>query len=213
VTPSPSDPGPPGYLDQPLGEFLDKLSAGHAAPGGGSAAALAVTLAASLCAMTARLSGRQLPGLDVEFLVTEAERLRDSVASLVQADADSYRRVVAALRDQSGQHLGAASDDSDQVAEHRRQRIDGALSEAAAIPMEMVENAAQTARLAARLAAEGNPNLRGDAITAALLAQAGARAAAILVSVNLAGAPDDNRPARAQALLSEITRAVQAAEG
>ncbi len=86
------------------------LSAGHAAPGGGSAAALTVALGASLCAMAARLSAQQLPALDIEFLVTEAEHLRSSAESLVQADAESYRDVVAALRDEAGEDPGATSD-------------------------------------------------------------------------------------------------------
>ena len=101
----------------------------------------------------------------------------------------------------------------DPDSEQQRTRIDAALSEAATIPMEVVEVAAQTARLAARLAADGNPRLRGDAITAALLAEAGARSAAVLVSINLAAWPGDQRPARAQALLGEIGRAVRAATG
>lgn len=204
--------GPPAYLGQPVGEFLGALSAGHAAPGGGSAAALAVALGASLCAMAARLSAQQLSGLDIEFGVTEAERLRNSAASLVQADAVSYRGVVAALRDQPGLEPGAPGHLMDPDAEHQRLRIDAALSEAATIPMEVLDLAAQTARLAARLAADGNPRLRGDTIAAALLAQAGARAAAVLVSINLATLPGDDRPAQAEALLSEVARAVRAAE-
>lgn len=215
----PGEPGPRGYLDQPLGEFLGLLSAGHAAPGGGSAAALAVALGASLCAMAARLSTRQLARLHSEFLVAEAERLRNSAAALVQADAESYRGVVAALRDQParpaqpGQDPGATSLHPDPDTEHQRQRIDAALSEAATIPMEVVELAAQTSRLAARLATDGNPRLRGDAITAALLAEAGARAAAVLVSINLAALPGDDRPVRAEGLLNEVAQAVRAAEG
>jgi formiminotetrahydrofolate cyclodeaminase len=212
-----SDLGPGSYLELPLGEFLATLSAGDAAPGGGSAAALTVSLGASLCAMAARLSTRQLAGLDIEFLVAEAERLRNSAASLVQADAESYLGVVAALRDQPGQDPGATSHDSDPDPnpdpERQRQRTDAALSEAATIPMEVLELAAQTARLAARLAADGNPRLHGDAITAALLAQAGARSAATLVSINLAALPGDDRPARAEELLNEIGSAVRAAQG
>jgi methenyltetrahydrofolate cyclohydrolase len=207
------DADPRAYLDQPVSEFLASLSAGHAAPGGGSAAALAVALGASLCAMAARLSAQQLSGLDIEFLVAEAERLRGSAASLIQADAESYRGVVAALRDQPGAEPAATGQLMDPDAEHRRLRIDAALSEAATIPMEVLELAAQTARLAARLAADGNPRLRGDAITAALLAEAGARAAAVLVSINLATLPGDDRPARADGLLNETARAVRAAEG
>jgi len=39
------------------------------------------------------------------------------------------------------------------------------------VPLQLCELAGQTAALAARLATDGNPNLRGDAITAALLAR------------------------------------------
>ncbi len=203
------DPDSRSYLDQPLGEFLGLLSAGHAAPGGGSAAALTVALGAGLCAMAARLSAQQLSGLDIEFLVAEAERLRNSAASLIQADAESYRGVVAALRDQAGP--GTTSQLPDPDPERERERIRAALSEAATIPMEVLGLAAQIARLAARLAEDGNPRLRGDAITAALLAEAGARAAAVLVSINLATLPGDDRPAQAEALLGEVARAVRTA--
>ena len=41
--------GRAGYLDMRVGEFLDELAAAGPAPGGGSAAALAVALAAALC--------------------------------------------------------------------------------------------------------------------------------------------------------------------
>ena len=44
--------------------------------------------------------------------------------------------------------------------------------------MATVEAGARLAHLAARLAEEGNPNLRGDALVAAVLAGAGAEAAA-----------------------------------
>jgi hypothetical protein len=56
----------------------------------------------------------------------------------------------------------------------------------------------EVGRLARRLEAEGNPNLRGDAVTGRLLAEAGCRAAAELVAANLPeGAP---RRERAEAL-------------
>jgi hypothetical protein len=56
------------------------------------------------------------------------------------------------------------------------------------------------AAVAAAIAAGGNPNVRGDAVTAALLAAAGSRAAAALVRINLADADADDRPARAERL-------------
>ena len=74
--------------------------------------------------------------------------------------------------------------------------------------MRLVELAVPVAGLAATLAADGNPALRGDALTAALLAQAAARAAAALVGINLADTSGDPRHARADALLARIARSV-----
>ena len=182
------------YLDMPVGRFLGLLAAGEPAPGGGAAAALAVALAASLCAMSARLSPAQLP--DASELAADAERLSGLVASLGQADAESYGRVLAALR--LPKEPGP---------ERRKQEIATALSAAADVPMRVVEIGTQVAALGARVAAEGNPNLRGDAATAALLAEAGARAAALLVRINLAGDAGDDRPARAQRLLAQAAAA------
>jgi formiminotetrahydrofolate cyclodeaminase len=176
---------PPAYLDMTVGRFLDELSATTPDPGGGGVAALAVTLAAGLCVMTAGLSARQLP--EAPRLAEQARRLRDRAALLAQADAEAYRAVIAALRARDGAAPG-------------RLRMAAALSQACVAPMEVAEIGAELAAVAAAIAAGGNPNLRGDAITAALLAAAGSRSAAALVRINLAGTEDDDRPARADGL-------------
>ena len=188
----PAEAQTPAYLDMAVGRFLDALSAATPDPGGGAAAALAVTLAAGLCVMTARLSGRHLPA--AEETAARAGLLRDKAAPLAQADVEAYRAVIAALR-APGQ-AGAAA----------------ALSAACAVPMEVAEIGAEVAEIAAEIAAGGNPNVRGDAITAALLAASGARAAAALVQINLTGAEDDGRPARAEQLAAEAARLAADAE-
>ena len=68
------------------------------------------------------------------------------------------------------------------------------MQHAAIMPPQICELAGQTATLAARLATDGDPNLRGDAITAALLAEAAARSAASLVRINIAADVADARP-------------------
>jgi formiminotetrahydrofolate cyclodeaminase len=177
--------GPAAYLDMPVGEFLQALSAARPEPGGGSAAALTVAVAASLCAMTAGLSAGQLPaGTSAADVVAEAQRLRDRAAPLAQADAEAYRRVIAALR---------GSDQS----------VAAALSAASTVPLAVAKIGAQVAALAATVADRGNPNVRGDAITAAHLAAAGAQAAAQLVRINLAGDAGDDRPGRGQQFAAE----------
>ncbi len=77
--------------------------------------------------------------------------------------------------------------------------------------MRVVEIGAQVAVLAARLAAHGHPNLHADAITAALLAEAGARAACALVRINLSAAESDERLARVARLLAAMPSACAAA--
>jgi methenyltetrahydrofolate cyclohydrolase len=183
------------YLELPVGRFLELLAGAEPAPSGGGAAALAVSMGAGLCAMTARLSARQLAG-QTAALVSDMERIATAAASLIQADADSYAAAIAARR--------SAGPGSGQAA--------AALAAAADVPMEIAGLAVPVARAAARLAAGGNPNLRGDAITGALLAAAGARAAAVLVDINLADRPGDGRPAHAARLADETAVLAAAAQ-
>jgi formiminotetrahydrofolate cyclodeaminase len=93
----------------------------------------------------------------------------------------------------------------------RRQRIADALSQASSVPMTVAEIGERVAALAADVAADGNPRVRGDAVAAAVLAAAGARAAAVLVRINLAGADGDDRPRRAERLAADAERFASAA--
>jgi formiminotetrahydrofolate cyclodeaminase len=158
-------------LDQPVGRFLDQIAARSPAPGGGGAAAMTGALAAGLAAMAARFSAAQLPGAGE--LAARADQLRHRAAQLVDEDAQAYRRVLDAFalpRDETGQ---------------RDRQVRDTLQVAAAKPLEMAQIAAQVAEMAARVASTGNPNLRGDSVTAALLAEASARSAACLVDINV----------------------------
>jgi methenyltetrahydrofolate cyclohydrolase len=234
-----SGPGAPeraGYLGMPVGEFLDVLAAARPDPGGGSAAALTVALAAALCAMTADLSARHLP--QAPRLAADARRLLGRAAPLAQADADAYGEVIAALRAaRAARNAGraapgaeekppgttaepsapggaggtamaggqAAQRDGDRAA-GREDRVARALAAASAVPLAVTEIGDGVAALAAEIAAGGNPNVHGDALTAARLAAAAAQAAAALVRINLADAPEDPRLARATHLAARAAR-------
>jgi methenyltetrahydrofolate cyclohydrolase len=197
------------------------MAAGKPAPAGGSAAALTVAQAAALCAKTARLSARQLTADRAGQLTTEADRIRTTAVGLVDQDARAYggviehaRKAAAARRDADARAAAAEAEPADAPDDRVSELMASlarALSRAADVPMEIVELAAQVAGIAAPLAAVGNPALRGDAVAAALLAQAGARAAATLVAINLADSPDDSRPGRAFDLLAEIAHSVDQA--
>ena len=175
--------------------FLDALAAGSPAPAAGSAAALTLAQAAALCAKSARLSVHQLTAAVADQLTHEAEQIRATAASLIDRDPLAYQGVLEALR----RRADGPGDGGDQDA-----GVAAALSAAADVPLRVVELAVPVTALAATLAADGNPALRGDATAAGLMAQAAARAAAWLVRINLAGVPGDPRHARADALLASI---------
>ena len=173
------------------------------APGGGGAAAVTCALAAGLVAMAARFSDAQLPA--AADVAHQADQLRERATGLADQDAAAYQKVLDAYRRPAG-----GGDDGE-----RRQRIEAALHGAAAVPLEIAEIAAQVAGLAVRVAAGGNPNLRGDTVTAAHLAQASARSAAALVDINVAlGRLSGDLPRRAaDAVASAQAAAARATTG
>lgn len=155
-------------------------------------------MAAGLAAMAARFSAAQLPAAG--STAERADQLRHRVAGLADEDAAAYQAVLDAFalpRDATG----------------RPGRIRDTLHGAAAVPLEIAEIAAQVAQLAAGLATGGNPNLRGDAVTAAYLAEASARSAAALVDINvrLGGLPADLSQRAARAVTAARAAAARAA--
>jgi methenyltetrahydrofolate cyclohydrolase len=153
--------------------FLEQLAARVPTPGAGGAAAITGALAAGLVAMTARFSDEQLPA--AVDLAQEADRLRQRAARLADRDATAYRAVLDASR------LPREGDGSE-----RRDQIAAAMHGAATTALEIAEIAARVTELAARVATWGNPNLRGETVAAAHLAEASARSAAALVEINAA---------------------------
>jgi Formiminotransferase-cyclodeaminase len=84
--------------------------------------------------------------------------------------------------------------------------VEPPLLRAAGVLLQLGEAVADVAVLAARVAEHGEGTFRGDAASAAVLAEAAARAAETLVRGNLTVTPTDERLARAH-LLTETAAA------
>jgi methenyltetrahydrofolate cyclohydrolase len=158
------------FLDEPVRGFLDQLAARTPAPGGGGAAAVTGAMAAGLVAMAARFSATRLPGAGE--LADQADELRRRLAQLADMDTRAYAAVLEALRLPEG------------TSQREVQRQEALLG-AALVPLEIAGIGARVAAMAVRVAEAGNPNLRGDAVTGAVLAAASARSAASLVDINV----------------------------
>jgi methenyltetrahydrofolate cyclohydrolase len=161
------------FSDETVASLCDSVAAETSAPGGGSVAAVVTAFAASLTAMAARFSSEQWE--DAAGAVAQAEALRARALPLAEEDARAYESYLAALH--LPKELEPAARDA---------AIGEALSRAADVPLAIAETALDVASLAAELTERGNPNLRGDAATAALLAEAAVRSTANLVEINLA---------------------------
>lgn len=183
-------------LDTPVRELLDTLAGEGPAPGGGSAAAIVVAMAAGLVTMVARASKGHWA--EAGGAIGQAEAFRARVAPLAQADAEAYAEALTALRRRE-----------ELEERYRDQKLRDALERAAEIPLRIVEAGSDLACLAALLVENGNPEVRADAAVAAVLAEGGARAAAKLVETNLGATDDDPRVRHARSL---VAVAVEASE-
>jgi formiminotetrahydrofolate cyclodeaminase len=105
-----------------------------------------------------------------------AGQLRTRALELAEIELHAYEPVLEALRLPREEPERAA-------------RISAAQTEASHSPLEVARIGAELAELAADIAHMGNPNLTGDAIAGALLAEAAAQGAARLVQINLTNGP------------------------
>jgi formiminotetrahydrofolate cyclodeaminase len=185
-------------LDLRLREFLDALAGEGRTPGGGSVAALVTAMAAGLLAKVARGSVDTWP--EAAGIAAQAESLRARAAPLAQADAEQYEAALLA-RGQSGEGQGARQDFA----------LGQAYAKAAEPPLQIAQAASDVAQLALTVAQNCDAALWADAVTAALLAAAAAKAAAELVAVNLTASADDRRVLEAAKVAEEAARAAEAA--
>lgn len=163
-----------------IDQFMSSIASSSPVPGGGSVAAHAGALGASLVQMVAGLTigKKKYAAVDAEMKETalQAAALSNRLSALVQKDADAYAAVSEAYRlpRETENHLAV-----------RQGAIDKALLSAAEVPLETARACGEVARLAAVCAEKGNQNAVTDAGVASLLARAGARGAAYNVLINL----------------------------
>lgn len=182
---------------EPSDTFLDALAAGTPTPGGGAAAAHTGALAAALVGMVARLSLGKKRYADVasemQTVRTVADKLRADLTASVSADIAAFDAVMRANKLPHDSRVDAAARDA---------AVEQALHEAAAVPLRVARDATQVLDLAVSVAEQGNPNAISDAGSAAHLALAAIRSAALNVRINAASVRDREA---SQRWLEEIT--------
>jgi methenyltetrahydrofolate cyclohydrolase len=168
------------YIDQTLQRYLDDLASAHPAPGGGSAAALSGAMGTALASMVCRLTlGKEAyVGMqqEIEGLVRQTEKLRLRFQQLMQEDVEAYGRLSACYK------MPRETNEERAV---RSAAIQKQLVEAALVPLEVVECAAELMHCCQRIAEIGNTTVLSDVVAGAILASSAGEGAALMVRINL----------------------------
>jgi methenyltetrahydrofolate cyclohydrolase len=192
------------YSEQTIQSFADVLASSASMPGGGTTAALAGALGAALNSMVCNLTIGKEKYKDVEAelqtLLGETEALQARLLQMMDADADSFTRMMAAYR------LPRVTEEQ-KVA--RTAAIQDATIYATQVPLEMMELCAQVVKLALPVAAKGNLSAVTDAGCGALLAEAAINCAAFNVKINLRSIKNEAFAAQARETLATLSAQAQ----
>ncbi len=193
------------YLDKSLQEYLDDLASDKPTPGGGSTAALSGAMGAALTCMVARLTLGKANYAEVqpeiEIIIERVERLRTRFQQLIQADIEAYGQLSACFK------LPRITDEEKTA---RTKAIQEQLVEAALVPLEMAERAAELIQHCQRIAEIGNKNVLSDIGVAATLAFAAGSGAAWMVKTNVQSLKDQTRADELDARLQTALQTISA---
>ncbi|MDD3050218.1 MAG: glutamate formimidoyltransferase [Candidatus Cloacimonetes bacterium] len=172
-------------VNMKINEFADELASDSPAPGGGSVAALSVSLSGALSAMVSNLTfGKKGYETVWEKSVEFAERGQAIKLEALQAiddDTFAFNEMMAAMR------LPKKTDEEKRA---RDEAMEKATQNAILVPLETLKIAHKAVLLAAEVAEVGNKNALSDAGVAAIMANAAAKSAYLNVKINMSGISD-----------------------
>ena len=187
---APFDPGkklieyqfrqPAPLVSLAVDRFVDEVSTDSPAPGGGSVAALAGSLAAALAAMVANLTvgkkGYEPAWEELAALAERCQALKSQLVRAVDEDTEAFNQVMSAMR------LPKATPEQQKV---RSRAVEAAYEAAARVPLNTAGLCYEAIKMADEVASKGNVNSASDAGVAALMGRAGVEGAALNVLTNL----------------------------
>lgn len=188
--------------DTTLEGFLDALASSAPVPGGGGAAAVAGSMAASLGEMVANLTRGKRRYADVqeqvEACVERAESLRADLLALADADAAAFEPLSAAYGLPKG---------TDEERGRKAEVMEAALREACEPPLLMMERVCEVIDLLEELGRIGTRIAISDVGAGATICSAALRAASLNVLINARSMGDrayaDALVARTRGLVDE----------
>jgi glutamate formiminotransferase/formiminotetrahydrofolate cyclodeaminase len=172
-------------VNMTLSDFADETASESPAPGGGSIAAYAGVLGASLATMVANLSAHK-KGWDDRWnefseWAEQGQHYKNELLKLVDKDTAAFNRIMQAFA------LPKGTDDEKTA---RTNAIQEATRYAIEVPFNVMKLAYQSMEVIKAMAETGNPNSVSDAGVAALCARAAVLGAFMNVQINAFGYND-----------------------
>jgi len=173
-------------VNMKVNDFVDEVSRGTPAPGGGSIAALAGAIGSALASMVVNLSVGK-GEYDSSYgklceLAENAQSIKDELIRAVDADTEAFNEVIAGIR--------MAKDTPEQI-ELRSKTIRAGYKAAAEVPLRTAQLCRQVLDLCQAAADIGNQAVMSDAGVGALMAYAGVQGAIYNVRINLPHTKDE----------------------
>jgi len=194
------------FAAQTLYDFEQSLASAEPVPGGGSASAIAGSMAASLLSMVARLSTDR-PKYEAyrathERALQVGESARVRLLELADEDASAYAAFAAARK------MPRETPDEQQARDEATRQ---AARDASEVPLAVVRECARVSLAVEPMAGRSNLNAASDLEVAARLSAAAARGAVANVIINLPMVGDDSYTGmmtlEASRLLESVERA------
>ncbi len=172
-------------VEKTVNQFISELASDSPAPGGGSTAALAGTLAGALTAMVCSLTVKSAKYAEVHgatlVILDKARGLTEKLSACIDEDTQAFNAVMAAFK---------LPKDSEEQKAVRTAAVQEATKKATLLPLKVAELCLELMALADKALTIGNINAASDAAVAGLLAHAGLKGALYNVRINLPGIKD-----------------------
>jgi formiminotetrahydrofolate cyclodeaminase len=191
------------FAEHSVNDLLAAFRAPEPTPGGGSAAALAGAMGASLLAMVAALpkskASTEEDAARLEAAGARCTELAQTLAGLIDRDSEAYGLVMAAYKRPKG---------TDEEKAARSAAIQEGFRAAIAAPLEVMRACAAAAEQGVVIAALGNPSAASDGQVGFELLGAALRGAKLNVEINLESVKDADYVAGVRNEVKEFERAI-----
>jgi glutamate formiminotransferase/formiminotetrahydrofolate cyclodeaminase len=166
-------------------DFVDEVSRDSPAPGGGSVAALSGALGAALGTMVANLSTSKAGFEDqkekLNEIASKGQAVKDALIKAIDDDTCAFDRVIKAMR---------MPKDTDADKKSRETVMQEGYQIATQVPLETVKYCRDALQICSEISKLMDDGMASDVGSGALMANAGAKAAAYNVRINLKSIKD-----------------------